>query len=762
MTKTWHHGGYRDPAKQPEVFESFDAAFDQLKRRLLLLGGPGSGKTTILLHVARQLIAEARHNSDAPVPLLLNLSSFELPESQPRFLGLSLLRARARNKTPEFAFDQWLGKELKSLPVRGLTNIADRWIEEGRIALLLDGLDEIKESRAADLVRTLDGSFLYHNSDLPTVVCCRVQDYKRLVPTSLHLDGAVTLQPLEREQIDAYLGAADATSLRDLLTEDQELFELARTPLNLSMMTLAYADIAPGWLPPNLPLIERRYHLFDTFVERIMQRSAWRKAGKPFDFEAEEDIRAPYSLAEVNRFLGWHASRLSERMQTSFAPRDLIDLLAKETSPATIRLWTELRQARLLWVFILSAALSLLVAAEQHTRFPWLAALAGPTLYFMSCLLIPWATKAARRFKGATRLRVWLLVALAVVAIVLSPFNLLFFYFAVTSLQKLLPWAISWTVLGTVTLAAYSFATQRSTEPKPWPVNRRRAIALAIAAATLAFLVRWRPWVLLLPAFLGGYAHFRRVMRRGDKEFAAKLKGTVRNAILEATALLFSLVTFMLVVGMVSGIGWLGARLLGPAIPGWAIFVAVCWLGHTGENWGSSRDGAYAAMALSVVLGMLQRHFSVTVAAAFLLTEGGLFLSSLAGISVGRFFLRPIVTTLLAIRGRLPWRYQRFVTYATEILLLRRTGEECGFAHRLLRDHFALRQLVPLLVDDRLEVRVDAVQRIAAQGESSLDALRELMSHPDPAVREAAVTSLEGLKKKEAPCPATSDAHSLT
>src|SRR6266446_7935637 len=54
----------------------FLSNFERLGSKFLIVGPPGSGKTTILLQLARQFHVVAEGNPDAPVPVLLSLSSW--------------------------------------------------------------------------------------------------------------------------------------------------------------------------------------------------------------------------------------------------------------------------------------------------------------------------------------------------------------------------------------------------------------------------------------------------------------------------------------------------------------------------------------------------------------------------------------------------------------------------------------------------------------------------------------------------------------
>ncbi|NIR60177.1 MAG: NACHT domain-containing protein, partial [Gammaproteobacteria bacterium] len=69
----------------------------------------------------------------------------------------------------------------------------------------------------------------------------RLGEYTAL-PARLRLHGAIRLNALTREQVDGYLATqgGDLAGLRAALAEDESLAALARSPLMLSVMSVAY------------------------------------------------------------------------------------------------------------------------------------------------------------------------------------------------------------------------------------------------------------------------------------------------------------------------------------------------------------------------------------------------------------------------------------------------------------------------------------------------------------------------------------------
>jgi predicted NACHT family NTPase len=141
--------GYHN-SETTQAYDTVAEAFVGCERRLLLLGSPGSGKTTALLHLAKLLVQEAEQTLEAPIPFVVNLSKFRLGPSErtSSWLGFGERRSTSANRNGDeeldTRFEDWLVSEMATFP--GLSReLAREWIRQGRVAALLDGLDEFND-----------------------------------------------------------------------------------------------------------------------------------------------------------------------------------------------------------------------------------------------------------------------------------------------------------------------------------------------------------------------------------------------------------------------------------------------------------------------------------------------------------------------------------------------------------------------------------------------------------------------------------------
>jgi len=148
---------------------------------LLILGEPGSGKTTSLLEFAEDRIAHAEQDIDLPIPVVLNLSTW-----------------RGGRQT---LFD-WLVEELWG-KYRVSKALSKDWISREKLLPLLDGLDEVREDRRESCIQAIN-QFIQMYGKTEVVVCSRIADYQRL-KTRFKFQGAIFIDDLKELQIEDYL-----------------------------------------------------------------------------------------------------------------------------------------------------------------------------------------------------------------------------------------------------------------------------------------------------------------------------------------------------------------------------------------------------------------------------------------------------------------------------------------------------------------------------------------------------------------------------
>jgi eukaryotic-like serine/threonine-protein kinase len=255
--------------------------FDKAVGALLILGAAGAGKTTLLLELTSDLIDRAMEHDSHPIPVVYNLSSW------------------AAKRLP---LAEWLAEELQSnygVPLK----LSHTWVASDALLPLLDGLDEVVWEDRVACVEAINAYRADHGL-APLAVCSRFDDYGA-IGVKLHLNSAIMVEPPTEAQVDAYLAGAGAplTELRAALREDTVLRDLASTPLLISIMMRAYQDALIETQPSTTLPEERRRHLFNVYVERMLTRHG---------------TEPRYPRERTLRWLAWLARQMIARQQTIF------------------------------------------------------------------------------------------------------------------------------------------------------------------------------------------------------------------------------------------------------------------------------------------------------------------------------------------------------------------------------------------------------------------------------------------------------------
>ncbi|WP_410595566.1 NACHT domain-containing protein [Amycolatopsis sp. lyj-23] len=285
------------PDEVADIVALYEA--DRTQRRLVVLGEPGAGKTTQLLHLAEHLLADGA----GPVPIVVSLSTGSWKVEPGRETTLQRtgradeatydekvmrrerLRAarRVQADLAVAAAIDWLSWEISRLYQVPEAKVA-AWLRMDRspIVLLLDGLDEIRN--VEDRRRCVGVlSLLRSRLNTAIVVCCRTKEYfesERL----LNFGAAAEITPLSAADIDQYLADAgdELASLRGACGRNAELVRLLNTPLALTVAVLAYR----GRLVDDAAVAEllagRLDHLWSAYLaEALQRRRSLTTPGKP-------------------------------------------------------------------------------------------------------------------------------------------------------------------------------------------------------------------------------------------------------------------------------------------------------------------------------------------------------------------------------------------------------------------------------------------------------------------------------------------------
>jgi hypothetical protein len=255
------------------------AAFDKVPTgRLVILGEPGSGKTMLLIHLLQGLL-ERRANGDA-VPALVSLDSWNPKHDDLHTWALSRLAIDYPDlNTPVSAKDDTIrGRAL---------------LDDGKLLLILDGLDEIREEFRDEAISAINGSLRRWEG---LVITCRRKEFEKATrpepgsgaPVSLLGAAGIALKPLDTHEVSSYLrrGAQSdhAKSQWDpvlaILGTEHPLARSLNTPLTVTLANDIYNPGPEGWkrspvrrvpadlldIPDELSI---RYHLFDVFLDTV-------------------------------------------------------------------------------------------------------------------------------------------------------------------------------------------------------------------------------------------------------------------------------------------------------------------------------------------------------------------------------------------------------------------------------------------------------------------------------------------------------------
>jgi hypothetical protein len=294
----------RPPATLPAGTPIIDV-FDQRGGALLILGAPGSGRTTLLLELEQALITRAESDPAYPIPVVFSLASS--------------VRQHKR-------LDDWLVEELYrryEVP----RSVGNAWIVKEQILPLLDGLDEVEAEYRDSCARKIN-TFRQKHVLVPIAVSCRSSDYEAL-SEKLKFQGAVAILPLTAQQIDAHLERAgmELATLREALRHDEALRSLAQTPLMIKIMMRTYQDMPSESISAG-SIEEPRQRIFEAMIQGMVESHRASAAQivpsgryprwSVYGMLKRRQPSMAYTPGQIKRWLSWLARQMQQRDQSVF------------------------------------------------------------------------------------------------------------------------------------------------------------------------------------------------------------------------------------------------------------------------------------------------------------------------------------------------------------------------------------------------------------------------------------------------------------
>ncbi|MEG4272719.1 MULTISPECIES: hypothetical protein [unclassified Microcoleus] len=212
------------------------------------------------------------------------------------------------------------------------------------------------------------------------VVCSRSEEYK-LWKTPLKLNGAFCLSSLTQAQIQQYLTRVKLSDLWEKINKFPVILELIKTPLFLSMMTMAYESLSIDEWGSYTTKETCREYLLKVYVERMLTRKI-KNLWYPVNKEPK--------IGEVKYWLSWLANYL--KFSSEFYIENLQPNCLENSTHKIIyltltndSLWIKIYS--LMVIFLLSFVVGFLVLFNLNfapfTVFTgWIIFLCGLCVYF--------------------------------------------------------------------------------------------------------------------------------------------------------------------------------------------------------------------------------------------------------------------------------------------------------------------------------------------------------------------------------------------
>ncbi|MFK7847101.1 MAG: SUMF1/EgtB/PvdO family nonheme iron enzyme, partial [Rhodothermales bacterium] len=312
--------------------------------RLVILGDPGSGKSTFVNQLLANFADARLDGLPLPagllpdlVPVRMVLRRFANKLAAVELKGLS--SEERQNRLAALFMEQIMQDVEEELSTPGASDALGNAFDTGQVLLVLDGLDEIPSALRGLMPQAVQ-ALLNRYSVARTIITCRVRSYQEQEKQIPGFE-TCTLAPFENEQKQLFVSAwyntphslahfgeekakKKAENLRAAVV-GPALNDLARNPMLLTTMAVIHQR--------DIGLPDQRARLYELAVDVLLRR--W-LAHRGSDVKMSDDLKS--FLAEERQLLSTmyklayeaHATGSGKKTETDISRGDALILLEKK------------------------------------------------------------------------------------------------------------------------------------------------------------------------------------------------------------------------------------------------------------------------------------------------------------------------------------------------------------------------------------------------------------------------------------------------
>lgn len=236
--------------------------------KLMILGKPGPGKTTFLKYLAIQCIEGAFKNE--LVPLFITLKDFAEAPNYPSLLNYLIQLFESHGIAAETKVKTGLWTAL----VSGNSTPVELLLRQGRIFVLLDGLDEVRETDSRRVLKQIQ-DVTNQFSKNPFVITCRIAaleyTFERFTEVEIADFDYQQITTFTNQWFQTKNAPIKAENFIKKLQEDEGIRELATSPLLLTLLCLVFEE--SGSFPSN------RSELYEEGLDLLLKK--WERPQPP-------------------------------------------------------------------------------------------------------------------------------------------------------------------------------------------------------------------------------------------------------------------------------------------------------------------------------------------------------------------------------------------------------------------------------------------------------------------------------------------------